>query len=136
PVNENDTATLTGSFTDPGTRDTHTVVINWGPGEGTTTLTLAAGLTTFGASHTYRDDGPGGTASDVYAVGVAVTDDDAGSSSVGTAVTVNNVAPTITGLSVTPDPVDENGTVTLTGSFADAGTWDTHTVVINWGDRK
>ena len=33
--------TLTGSFTDPGTLDTHTVVINWGDGSPNTILTLA-----------------------------------------------------------------------------------------------
>ena len=41
-INENGTTTVNGSFVDPGTLDTHTVVINWGPGEAPTTLTLAA----------------------------------------------------------------------------------------------
>ena len=30
--------------------------------------------------------------------------------------------------------IDENGSVTLSGSFADVGTLDTHTVLIDWGD--
>ena len=32
-ISENSTATLNGFFTDPDAGDTHTVVINWGPGE-------------------------------------------------------------------------------------------------------
>jgi len=36
-IDENGTATLNGTFVDPDAGDTHTVVINWGEGEGTTT---------------------------------------------------------------------------------------------------
>ena len=93
-IDENGTATLNGSFTDPDAGDTHTVVINWGPGEGTTTLNLAAGVTTFSASHTYLDDNPAGTASDVYPVSATVTEPAGGSASGSTSITVNNVAPT------------------------------------------
>ena len=92
-IDENSTATLNGSFTDPDAGDTHTVVIDWGPGEGTTTLNLAAGVTTFTASHLYRNDSPAGTPSDLYAVTVTVSDAGAGTSA-GTALTVNNLAPT------------------------------------------
>ena len=88
-VNETGTATLTGSFTDPDAADTHTVVINWGSGEGTTTLNLAAGVTTFSANHTYLDDAPAGTASDVYTVSATVSDASA-SASGSTNLTVNN----------------------------------------------
>jgi len=42
--------------------------------------------------------------------------------------------PVITNLTVTPSPVDENGTVTLDGTFIDANLTDTHTVTIDWGD--
>jgi hypothetical protein len=47
-------------------------------------------------------------------------------------VVVKNVAPEITSLSVSPNLVNENGTATVTGSFTDPGTLDTHTVVIDW----
>src|SRR5439155_4691506 len=43
-VDENGVYALSGTFSDPGTIDTHTVVIDWGRGEGTTTLNLAAGV--------------------------------------------------------------------------------------------
>jgi hypothetical protein len=133
PVAENDTVTLTGSFTDPGMQDTHTVVISWGPGEGTTTLTLVAGVLTFPASHQYLDDNPGGTATDLYPIGVTVTDDDTGSGSGATAVTVNNVAPTITSLSQSATAITEGGSVKISGTFADPGTLDSYTVTVSWG---
>src|SRR5260370_14042774 len=41
-INEGDTATLNGTFTDPGVLDTHTVVISWGDGSANTTLSLDA----------------------------------------------------------------------------------------------
>src|SRR5262249_29377169 len=101
PINENDTATVSGTFSDPDNRDTHTVVITWGggtpgqPSEGSTTLTLAAGVTSFSASHQYLDDNPTGTPSDVYAIAVTVTDNHGATGGAGTSVTVNNVAPVI-----------------------------------------
>ena len=48
-INENDSTTLSGSFTDPGAADTHTVVINWGDGTPNTTINLAAGVLSFTA---------------------------------------------------------------------------------------
>jgi hypothetical protein len=132
-IAENGTATLTGSFTDPGTLDPHTVVIAWGPGEGSTTLTLAAGVLTFSANHQYLDDNPTGTASDSYPISVTVTDDDTGSGTGSTSVTVNNVAPSGMNLSLSATSITENGSITLTGSFTDPGTLDPHTVVITWG---
>jgi hypothetical protein len=128
-VTENGAATLTGSFADPDAADTHTVVINWGPGEGTTTLTLDAGDTTFNASHTYADDDPTGTTSDVYPISVTVADASESASS-STEMTVNNLAPdvAITG----PDSgfvVSVGTPITFTGAFTDAGLADTHTSV-------
>ena len=130
-INENDSFTLTGSFTDPGTLDAHSVVINWGLGEGNTTLNLAAGVSTFSATHQYLDDNPTGTASDTYPTSVTVTDDDGGVDTGSTSVTVNNVAPS--NVVLNSGTINENDSFTLTGSFTDPGTQDTHTVLINWG---
>src|SRR5439155_433901 len=57
-INEEDTATLNGSFTDPGVLDTHTVVINWGDGSPSTTLNLAANVLNFSANHPYQNNLP------------------------------------------------------------------------------
>jgi hypothetical protein len=73
-INENDIATVFGSFTDPDAGDTHTVVINWGDGSAYTTLNLAAGVLTYSAAHQYRDDNPTATRLDVYTIGCDVAD--------------------------------------------------------------
>jgi large repetitive protein len=137
-IDENGTFTLTGSFTDPGALDTHTVTVNWGPGQGSSTIALPPGARTFTLSHQYLDDGPSpgnGTPSDTYAVAVTVTDDDTGGGSATTPVTVRNVAPVVT--EVTNSASDcscGDDPVTATVSFTDVGTLDGHTLVIDWGD--
>ncbi len=131
PVNENDFATVSGAFSDPGALDAHTVFITWGSGEGTTTLTLAPGETTFSAQHQYLDNRPGDAA---YPVTVTVSDSSGASGSGSTAVVVNNVAPSGVILSADPAAINENDSTTVSGSFSDPGTLDTHTVDIAWGD--
>ena len=46
-INEDGTANLSGSFTDTGSADTHTVDINWGDGSSDTILTLSATTLSF-----------------------------------------------------------------------------------------
>src|SRR5439155_27296522 len=88
-IGENGSTTLSGSFADPGTLDTHTVVINWGDGS-SSTLNLAAGVTSIsGLTHQYLDESVSGS----YCVIVTVTDDDGASASGSTSVAVNDVAP-------------------------------------------
>src|SRR5205814_5379970 len=52
---ENGTETLSGTFTDPGVADTHTVVINWGDGTTDSLPVLAVGSFSFSATHRYLD---------------------------------------------------------------------------------
>jgi hypothetical protein len=127
-VNENDPVSFTGSFTDPGTLDTHTAVVNWGDGT-STTLTLAAGATTFTATHQYADE----STSTGYAIQATVTDDDGGSTTAGANVLVNSVTPANLALSVQAT-ANQGDPVSLAGSFTDPSPEDTHTVVVNWDD--
>ncbi len=55
-----------------------------------------------------------------------------GSDTESISITVNNVAPTLSGLSATA--INENGVTTLTGTLSDPGTLDTFTLTVNWGD--
>src|SRR5205823_14669562 len=57
-INEGNTATLNGSFTD-ASANTHKVVVNWGDGSLNTTLSLDANVSTFSANHQYLDNLPG-----------------------------------------------------------------------------
>ena len=49
-------------------------------------------------------------------------------------INVKNVAPQINGITLSSTVINENDTITLTGSFIDPGIPDTHTVTVNWGD--
>jgi hypothetical protein len=152
-VNENSEVTLSTTITDAGAQDTVTATVNWGDGQssadsinlGTTAITdQVVGNTKFSWNpttkvltykHTYLDDNPTATLSDVKTVTVTVRDDDSATIATQTTlVTVNNVQPTIT------DPADtavnENSEVTLSTTITDVGTQDTFTATVNWGDGQ
>jgi PKD repeat protein len=125
------------TFSDSGTLDTHTATVDWGDGTAAETVAVtetpfgppgaAGGLTgTLAASHVYADDG-------AYTLTLTVADDDGGVASAGLVVTVLDAAPTLTDVSVTPE-VDETGVVTLAVTFADPGTLDSFTLVVDWGE--
>ncbi len=114
---EGNSIDFSGSFTDPGIFDTHTILWDFGDGS-----TVTGDLV---PSHTYADDG-------VYAVTLAVKDDDGGASVDSLNVTVNNAVPEVEAgndfSAVEGDPVD------FSGSFTDLGVRDTHTVMWDFGD--
>ena len=101
-VDEGTTVAFTGTFTDPGTADTHT--IGWSFGDGGT----ATGVLT--PTHLYPTDG-------TFTVTLVVTDDDGGVGQDALLVTVRNVTPTavITG---SPHSASENETILFDGSFS------------------
>ncbi|MDP2662215.1 MAG: PKD domain-containing protein, partial [Dehalococcoidia bacterium] len=114
-INEGSTFSGSGSFTDPGA-DTWTATVNYGDGSGVQALTLSG--KTFSLSHVYADNGS-------FTVNVCVTDDDGGNGCDTAAVTVNNVAPTVTNNLATQsvqysDPIG-NVTVTAKDVAADTG---------------
>ena len=131
-INENDSATLTVSFSDAGTLDTHMVTINWGDGSLNSVSNLAAGLSGLSATHIYRDDSPTATISDLYSISVTVLDDDGGSASSGISIRVNNVAPVLSNVAIT-SPIIAGTAATLTGNISDVGSLDTFALTVNWG---
>jgi PKD repeat protein len=70
--------------------------------------------------HTYADNG-------TYKVTLVVTDDDGVASEATTTATVNNVAPQVTAIGLPAGPVAVGVPITLSATFTDAGTADTHT---------
>ncbi len=87
------------------------------------------------------DDGTGVTVPNIWyddysgAVSVKVTDEEGASDIDTTTVTVNNVAPNITSLTMHPSEVVKIDTeINLTATFTDPGSQDTHTYTIDWGD--
>jgi len=138
PIDENGVATLTGTITDPGVLDTFTLDINWGDPlspDNTEQFMFAASATGtqgFTLTHQYLDDNPTATAQDSYAVSASIEDNDMGTGMGGTSVIVRDVAPT-----VVLDPVidiNEDGTVSLSGTITDPGTLDSFSLDIDWGD--
>jgi 6-phosphogluconolactonase (cycloisomerase 2 family) len=138
-VFESGIVTLGGVVSDRGTLDTHSVVIDWGDGS-TSNAAVDAVTGGFTAMHTYADDNPGGTPQDSYAISVTASDDDGASGgTVGAAITVTNFAPVLTalelnGTEITGNETNATNTVDVIGDFIDAGTQDTHTVTLDWGD--
>ena len=70
-----------------------------------------------------------------YDITLTVTDDDALVDSDTATVTVQNVPPVITGVTL-PATANEGSPVNLQVTFTDQGTDDTHVAFINWGDNS
>ena len=117
-VDEGDTVSFSGSFTDPTPSDSYT--ISWDFGDGSTALVLTP-------MHVYADNG-------AYTGTLTITDNNCGVGTDTLTVTVNNIAPTITSLTGPIDPVEVNTAVSMTGAFTDQGVLDTHTATFDWGD--
>lgn len=138
-IDEDGTATVSGTITDPGSGDSFTVEIDWGEGS-PETFDIGVGSTSYSSTHQYLDDNPTLTSSDIYTIDVEVTDDDGGSDTASTTVTVNNVNPEITLVEmVQPNeqfilPVVH--TLEFTGDFTDVGILDTHTIEWDFGDSS
>jgi PKD repeat protein len=127
-VDAGQTVTATGTFTDKGVADTHTVTVAWGDLTPTWTQSFAAGPGSFTTTpHTYTTVG-------TFTVKLTVTDNAGASATATSSVSVNqpNQAPSIVSLVVTAGSEGGSSTVSLT--FADADAADTHTVSIAWGD--
>jgi alpha-tubulin suppressor-like RCC1 family protein/PKD repeat protein len=117
-INEGDTASFSGSLSDPGA-DTHTIEWDFGDGTGATdTLT---------PTHVYADNG-------VYIVTLTVTDDDGGIGSDTVTATVNNVAPSVGLISAPIDPVVVGTEITVSAAFTDPGILDKQTATWDSGD--
>ncbi|TWT77630.1 PKD domain protein [Posidoniimonas polymericola] len=160
-INENGVTTLTGRIVDAGSLDTFTLTVNWEDGavEEFTTDPNGVGINlldppegvaydpatrAFSITHQYLDDNPTGTPSDAYTIRLTLVDDDADMAVDAKTIQVSNVAPVIT----KPEPFQINegqslligaeatpGALTIPGIvFEDAGTLDTHTATVNWGD--
>ncbi|MCA9171735.1 MAG: cadherin repeat domain-containing protein, partial [Planctomycetales bacterium] len=131
-LNEGDAASLTGSFSDEDSGDAHTVTIDWGDGSPTTSVILAAGVTSFHISHVFADDQPTATLVDVATIDVTI-DDGHLADSANTSITVHNVAPALVNQVVTTS-ITEGSEATLTAIINDPSTLDSYTLVVDWGE--
>jgi len=88
----NESLTFSGSFSDPGTLDSHTATWNFGDGSTSTTNFGPGGSAGLSATHSY---GAAGT----YAVNVTVTDDDGGVGQATIKVTVQTLQQALSSIS-------------------------------------
>jgi hypothetical protein len=127
-INEGAIATFSGNMTSADPTLALALTVNWGDGN-EQVFNYPAGTTTFSETHQYLDnliDVP-------YTVNASLTTAN-GEDSDAAFVVVQNVAPT---LSVSqPSPVVIGTPLTFSGTVADPGTLDAHTVTINWGDAS
>jgi hypothetical protein len=129
-VNEGDAATTYSyHWTDPGT-DTWSRVTSCGATGVKSSEAFDQTTKTGSFKCAWADDAPTGTASDPETVSIQVSDDDLGSDTETRDVTVNNVAPTVTSVTIGWDPFTHVATGTAT--FTDVGTQDTHTASLLW----
>ena len=138
-VNEGTPFTLTGSFGDPGLKDSHEVSIDWGDGTPIDVISIPSvvGQTstrTFTASHVYANNpaAPNTT----FTATFSVVDDDEPTTPVTVAKTIKvlNSVPVISGLTLANAIINENGVASLRINYSDAGVLDTQRVFVNWGD--
>jgi DNA/RNA endonuclease G (NUC1)/PKD repeat protein len=78
-------------------------------------------------AHAYADNG-------IYTATVIATDPYGAADTASATATVTNASPVITGLVVPAAPVAAGTPANVAVSFTDAGTADTHTLTIDWGD--
>ena len=137
-INETGSVLLSGSVTDAGLVDAHTVVIDWADGAPTDSVSVIDGR--FSASHIYADDNPSGSSADLYSIQVTAIDSADASSSVTDSIdlTVNNLNPVLLSVSNTAsrftDAIGPGELVTASAEFDEPSAADTFTVTVNWGD--
>ena len=119
-------ATLTGSIIDPGTLDTFVLEVNWGDplsANNIQQVSFAAGTTSFALTHQYVGDGPAAAGSDLYPIGLTITDDDTGSTSHSTAVPGIRFSHLVTLGGDAAEFADYNNDGFVDVSLGDGGLW-------------
>jgi PKD repeat protein len=123
-IEEGSTYSANGSFSD-STSSLWTATVDYGDGSGVQSLSLSGN--NFALSHKYKDNG-------IYILTVKVTDNQ-GATGTGTAkVTLSSVAPSVSAITASINPVQVNISTVASAAFTDQGVLDTHTAVWNWGD--
>jgi autotransporter-associated beta strand protein len=129
PSYEGSLATLTGNFGTVSTLGNLKVQVDWGDNR-VDTLYYPPNAQSFNDYHVYGQQSPTGG----YPVSVTVTDAENTTSTASTTAVVNDVAPTLSGVSLIPPSILENGNAVLSGSITASGWKAPLTLSVAWGD--
>ena len=132
-VFEGDRPFINATFTDPDLGDQHIVDIDWGDGTAPNHDFLPIGDRSFSLQKTepYAQDTAGAT----LRIQITLTDP-LSSTARFLSVVVQNRMPSITSFSLSSTDMEAGQAVTANVAFTDAGTADTHTVTVDWGDTS
>jgi hypothetical protein len=135
PIDEQESATLTVNWVPANPVLGSTITIDWRDGSPIETVTLDPGVRSLSRSHLYQDDDPTGTPSDRKSIIVTGTNV-VGADRTTALLEVRNVKPSIAGLELSVEEIEEGAELRLHGSFLDPGIRDTFTLTIDWGDAE
>ncbi|MDE2025395.1 MAG: pentapeptide repeat-containing protein [Patescibacteria group bacterium] len=124
-INEGDTYTHPGSFTDPDSSTSWTATVDYGDGSGSQPLVLNSDKS-FTLSHVYTNEG-------AYTVTVSVTDNQGATGTGTSTITVTDVPASISVPTIPSNPT-VGTSVSTTATFTDPDSSDTHVATITWGD--
>ncbi len=127
----NNSVIVSGTFIDANPSAALRATIDWGDGTPDTMLDILAGSYAFSAPHDYLTD-----AASRYNIGVTLTDGSGNSAFAQTTIAISDPAPEFAapGLVLSSSSIDENGSVTASGTIVSPGGIHTNTVSIDWGD--
>ena len=127
----NDSVIVSGTFLDANPAAPLKASIDWGDGSNPTVLDLPAGSYAFSAPHDYTTD-----AVSRYSIGVTLSDLFGETAFAQTTLAISDPAPEFAapGLVLSSASIDENGSVSVSGTIVSPGGIHTNTVSIDWGD--
>ena len=111
PIAEGSYANLRARIVDPNAGNRFVLTVNWGDNTAIDRINYPAGTTNFSIFHLYSDN----TSSNTYRVAITIADNAGGSRNTNKFVTVTNVAPAATDVTITP-AIDEHAPPTLRGT--------------------
>ena len=111
PIAEGSYANLRARIVDPDAGNRFVLTVNWGDNTTIDRINYPAGTTNFSIFHLYSDN----NSSNTYRVAITIADNAGGSRNTNKFVTVTNVAPVATDITITP-AIDEHAPATLRGT--------------------
>lgn len=122
-VHENEEASISITFIDPGRSDVHAITVNWKDGT-ILSYEVPIGERWMMITHRYLDDG-------LFSVSFTISDGDGGTVDDTIDVMVANCDPSVT---IVGSSIENDVVLSLTTTIDDPGSLDTFVMYVDWGD--